>query len=129
MALLALLDSVPSSYLISHAPPSPAEIRDYFREHLTGLVDADEHETSLENAVSVIVNHTTLMPGFASPTYRGDALFFNAVPNPKGSFTNLWRPHITGIIQAYDIPSAHGDMYLPEPAADICRIINRKLAG
>jgi thioesterase domain-containing protein/acyl carrier protein len=127
VALLALLDSVPSDYLISHALPNPTEIRDYLREHLTGLVDADEYETSLENAVSVILNHVALMPEFASPTYHGDALFFNAVPNSEGSFANLWRPHITGVIQAYDIPTAHKDMYLPEPAAGICRIINRKL--
>ncbi|MGC0419054.1 amino acid adenylation domain-containing protein [Embleya sp. AB8] len=126
--LLALLDSVPGSRLASETPPTTAEIRDYFAEHLTGLAGRDD-EAFLEQAVAVVANYTALMPGFDSPVYRGDMLFFGAVPNPEGSFADLWRAHVQGAVRRYDVRGAHEELYLPGPAAEICRIIRRELAG
>jgi amino acid adenylation domain-containing protein len=129
VALLALLDSVPSSYLAEHAPPTGTEIRDYYAEHLADPVGADDSTSFVERAVSIGINYTTLMRGFTAPCYRGDALFFNAVPKPEGSFAELWRPYIRGAVHQYDIDSAHEDMYLPRPAAEICQVISDELAG
>ncbi len=129
VGLLALLDSVPGGYLANHAPPTPAEIREYFHEHLAGVAGDADYESFLDNAVSVIVNHTNLIPEFTSPTYDGDALYFAAVPNEDVDQDGLWRPHILGAIERYDIVSAHEDMYLPGPAAEICRIISHRLAA
>ncbi|MFC0435417.1 non-ribosomal peptide synthetase [Kutzneria buriramensis] len=129
VGLLALLDSVPSTYLNSIAPPTPTEIREYFEEHFTSLVGADEYESFVANAVAVVVNQTSLMPGFTSPVFDGDALFFAAAPNAGDDYAELWRPHVRGAIRRHDIRSAHGDMYLPGPAAEIFQAINRELTG
>ncbi|MFE6158654.1 amino acid adenylation domain-containing protein [Streptomyces sp. NPDC056486] len=129
VALLALLDSVPSSYLAGRPLPTETEFRDYFAEHLTSLVGADDYESFVDNAVAIGVNYTALMPEFAVPAYRGDALLFNAVPKPEGSYADLWRPYILGTLRRHDIHSAHEDLYLPGPAAEICNIISQELAG
>ncbi|MGW2817874.1 amino acid adenylation domain-containing protein [Streptomyces sp. NPDC001415] len=129
VALLALLDSAPGSHLREQAPPTATEIREYFTEHLTGVSGTADGEEFLTNAVSVIVNHTMLMPEFHQPVFRGDAVFFNAVPKPEGTFAGLWRPYIRGTVHEHDIDSAHGDMYLPGPAAEICRIIGESTRG
>jgi thioesterase domain-containing protein len=129
VALLAMLDSAPSSHLASQSPPSAAEFREYFHDHLTSVAGVDDKESFVENAVSVILNHTALTADFTSPVFDGDVLFFRAVPAAQPSYTELWRPHIRGGIRAYDIATTHADMYLPGPAAEICRVISGELAA
>jgi amino acid adenylation domain-containing protein/non-ribosomal peptide synthase protein (TIGR01720 family) len=128
VALLVLLDTTPSGHLLELGLPTPAMIRSYFAEHLTGVAGADGYESFLDSAVSVIVNHTKLIQSFTSPVYRGNALLFNAVPKPEGSLAGLWRPHILGTIREHDIDCVHEDMYLPGPAAEICQIISSELS-
>jgi hypothetical protein len=89
----------------------------------------EEYDDFVANAVSVLTNQTRLAVDFASPVYRGDVLFFRAVPNPEVSYPELWRPHVLGDIHVHDIESTHEDMYLPGPAAEICAVIRRQLAG
>ena len=127
VALLALLDSAPSRYLLDQGPPTPETIRAYFTDRLPVPGPDRDHESFLENAVSVVVRHTELMREFTSPVHDGEAVFFNAVPRAGEGFAGLWRPHIRGAIQQYDIESAHEDLYLPGPAAEICRIITNHL--
>ncbi|WP_190086237.1 non-ribosomal peptide synthetase, partial [Streptomyces longisporoflavus] len=127
VALLALLDSVPGTFFEHYEPPHADDIRAYFGEHLISPAGAGDQETFVDNAVSVIVGHTTMLRSFTSPIYRGDALFFNATAEGNGSYADLWRSHITGAIKEHDIDSTHQDMYLPAPADDICREINRAL--
>lgn len=128
VGVLALLDSVPSSYLAGRPLPTETEFRDYFAEHLTSLVGADDYESFVDNAVSIGVNYTTRVPEFVVPVYSGDALLFNAVPKPEGSYADLWRPYILGALHQHDIHSAHEDLYLPGPATEICKIISQELA-
>ncbi|GLF99153.1 non-ribosomal peptide synthetase [Streptomyces yaizuensis] len=129
VALLALLDSVPSSLLADRAAPTEAEIRAYFARHLAGSAGSADHEALVDRAVAVGLNYTRIMRGSGVPEYDGDALFFNAVPKPEGSFADLWRPHIRGEVREYDIHSSHEDLYLPRQAAAICSIICQELAG
>jgi thioesterase domain-containing protein len=132
VALLALLDSVPSGPLVGLGLPTAEAVRDYFADHLVALADPGDEEAFVDNAVTVIVNHTRLMPDFTSPVYRGDVLFFNAVAGqstPEESYADLWRGHVEGAVQRYDVPGLHEDLYLPGPAAEISRIIGRHLAG
>ncbi|MFE2179015.1 amino acid adenylation domain-containing protein [Streptomyces sp. NPDC059455] len=128
VGLLALLDSAPSGHLAALGAPTAAAVRDYFAERLVTLAGTDD-EAFVDNAVSVVVNFTRLMADFDSPVYRGDALLFNAVPKPEGSFAELWGPHISGSLRQYDIEGPHEDLYLPGPATEICRIIGRHLGG
>jgi thioesterase domain-containing protein len=129
VALLALIDSAPGSHLVRELAPSTELIREYFRDHFTQVAAAADYESFVANAVAVIVNQTTMAADFTSPVYRGDALFFRAVPNPEVSYPELWRPYIHGDIEQYDIDSTHEDMYLPGPADEICGIVRRQLAA
>ncbi|MFF5483204.1 amino acid adenylation domain-containing protein [Streptomyces sp. NPDC012935] len=129
VGLLALLDSVPSDHLASHAPPAESDVRDYFAAHLAGSKDTADHRGFIDRAVGAGLNFVALMRQYAAPVYRGDALFFNAVPKPEGSFADLWQPYIQGAVHRHDIHSAHEDMYLPRPATEICTLISQDLAG
>ncbi|RDI25353.1 non-ribosomal peptide synthetase [Lentzea flaviverrucosa] len=122
VALLALFDSVPSDYLRSHTPPSAEEIHEHLREHMT--VD---QAPLLDGAVAVIQHHTKLMEDFHSPVFDGDVLFFNAMQGQDGPFSDLWVPLTTGSVWRHDIRCAHGDMYLPGPADEICRVLREHL--
>nr|APD72040.1 non-ribosomal peptide synthetase 6 [Streptomyces sp.] len=128
VGLLALLDSVPSDHLAAHAAPVESEVRDYFAVHLAGSEEAGDHQGFIDRAVEVGLHFVALMREYVAPVYRGDALFFNAVPKPNGLFTNLWQPYIQGTVHRHDIHSAHEDMYLPRPAAAICTLISQELA-
>ncbi|MEV7618363.1 amino acid adenylation domain-containing protein [Streptomyces sp. NPDC089799] len=129
IAQLVMLDSVPSDYLVTQASPTAAALREYFQEQLTGVAGTEDGESFLDNAVRVILNHTSLTPGFNSPVFHGDALFFNAVPNPEARYGDLWKPYITGAIKQFDIETTHHEMVLPEPAAEICRIVGREISA
>jgi pimeloyl-ACP methyl ester carboxylesterase len=112
VAFLALLDSVPSVNLAEEQPPDAAGFREYFRQALPVGAGGDDHDAFVENAVSIVTDQAVLMSGFPAPTYRGDVLVFRAVPEARWSITELWRPY---------------DMYLPEPAAKICRVMSEVL--
>ncbi|MFI2782761.1 amino acid adenylation domain-containing protein [Streptomyces sp. ALB3] len=129
VAVLALMDSVPSSYLVTQAPPTPSALREYFRAQLTGGAGSDDYESFLDRAVQVVVNHTSLTPGFQSPVHHGDALFFNAVPNEDATYGDLWAPYITGTVKQFDVRSTHHDLINAGPAAEICAVIGRELSA
>jgi thioesterase domain-containing protein len=127
VALVAILDSAPGNHLTNQGPPTAAAIREYFEDHLTGATGDADHEAFVAGAVSVILNHTALLSGFVSPVYHGDVLFFNAMLKPEKSFAELWEPYVDGEIRQHNIHSVHEDLYLPGPAAEICRAISRTL--
>ncbi|WP_331765212.1 amino acid adenylation domain-containing protein (plasmid) [Streptomyces sp. NBC_01384] len=129
VAFLAMLDCVPGYYLATQPAPTPSALRQYFQEHLTSVVGSHDYESFLDNAVRIIVNHTSLAPGFTSPVFHGDAVFFNAVPNPDETYGDLWKPYVTGTVKQYDIESTHHDLINAEPAAEICRIIGQEIAA
>ncbi|RDI25336.1 non-ribosomal peptide synthetase [Lentzea flaviverrucosa] len=127
VGLLAVLDSAPARYLTGESAPTPHEVREWFAEHLTTAGANTGTESFVDNAVTVIGNHVRLMPAFTSPVYDGDIVFFNAVPNTHGSYGPLWEPYTTGEIRERDIASAHGEMYRPRPAAEICQVLCEEL--
>ncbi|MDK9500874.1 amino acid adenylation domain-containing protein [Streptomyces katrae] len=129
VGLVALLDSVPSSSLAGRPLPTEAEFRDYFAQHLTGAVGADDYESLVETAVRIGLNYTALMPGFPVPAFDSDVLLFDAVPKPEGTYAPLWAPHVGGTVRRHPVYAAHEDLYLPGPAAEICAVITRELAG
>jgi thioesterase domain-containing protein len=126
---LAMLDCVPGDYLATQPAPTASALRQYFQEHLTSVVGSHDYESFLDNAVRIIVNHTSLAPGFTSPVFHGDAVFFNAVPNPDATYGDMWKSYVTGTVRQYDIESTHHDLINAEPAAEICRIIGQEIAA
>ena len=79
-------------------------------------------------AAASAISPASLMPGFISPGYRGDALLFRATQAADMLSTELWRPYISGVVHLYDIDSTHEGLHLPEPLSEICTIISRVLA-
>nr|UKU09925.1 Luz2 [Actinomadura luzonensis] len=128
VALLGLLDCAPASYFTRHAPddPDPGQVREFFEKYMRHLDDMDEYDLIVETSASLMVEHTAIMKRFRSPVYRGTTLFFNALLNPE-DYTALWRPHVEGELRQHDIRCTHQEMYRPEHAAEICRIVNLAL--
>ncbi|WP_410660540.1 amino acid adenylation domain-containing protein [Amycolatopsis sp. lyj-112] len=129
VALLALLDAVPSSYFAQGEVLSVDEVRNLLGDYIGSLVGADEYEHLLQTSATVLVDHMTLLREFTSPVYRGDALFFNATKNEDDSYVGLWGPHITGDVEEYDVHVEHYDMCSSDSAAQISKAINAKLVS
>ncbi|MFC6085306.1 amino acid adenylation domain-containing protein [Sphaerisporangium aureirubrum] len=125
VALLAMLDSVPSDKLAEQGPPDAAAFREYFRRILPAGAGGDA--AFVENAVTVVTGHAALMAAYPPPVYRGDALVFRADTGSAGPLAALWRPHVTGTIREIGVQATHEDMYLPGPAAEIGGVITREL--
>ncbi|RFU37784.1 amino acid adenylation domain-containing protein, partial [Actinomadura logoneensis] len=143
VGLLALLDCAPAGDLVALGLPTERAVRDHFAEHLVTLAGPGDPDAFVAHAVSVIVNHARLMADYASPVFRGDVLLVNAVPDgadrggePDGTTgaggatsAARWRPHVRGEIRRHTVRGPHEDLYLPGPAAEICRIIGLHLTG
>ncbi|MGW9177637.1 thioesterase domain-containing protein, partial [Streptomyces decoyicus] len=129
VAMLALLDSVPSGAYAAHAEVRKDDVRGFLGAYVSHLAGTDQYDFLLDTASSIVVKHAAMMKDFTSPVFHGQALFFNATLNPDDSYAPQWGPHIVGDVQEHDVPCAHGDMYLPEYAAEICRTITRHLEG
>ncbi|MEV6908770.1 amino acid adenylation domain-containing protein [Amycolatopsis sp. NPDC051071] len=127
VALLALLDAVPSSYFAQGEVLGVDEVRNLLGDYIGGLVGADEYEHLLQTSATVLVDQMTLLREFSSPVYRGDALFFNATKNEDDSYAGLWGPHITGDVEEYDVHVEHHDLCSSDSAARISKAINAKL--
>ncbi|MEV7940334.1 amino acid adenylation domain-containing protein, partial [Kitasatospora sp. NPDC088264] len=128
--LLALLDPVPSTWFIGERTPDVSEVRDFFGDYIPLLTATpDAGGTSLvDRAAEIMVRHMAMLKEFEQPVFDGDVLFFTATLNPEGSHAGLWKPFVRGAVQEWPVHSRHVDMYLPGPAAQICRIVNQRLA-
>ncbi|WP_157882524.1 alpha/beta fold hydrolase, partial [Streptomyces silvensis] len=130
--LLALLDSVPSVWFARNSGENDlqlSEAREFLLDYLPdpgGDATADR-EALAENGAALMVDHVTMMRDYPAPQYRGDVLFFNATLNPDESYVSQWEPYIQGGITEFDIEATHFGLNSPEPAAEICKIINRHL--
>ncbi|HEX5113566.1 MAG TPA: amino acid adenylation domain-containing protein [Pseudonocardiaceae bacterium] len=125
VAVLAMLDSVPAAGFAGRTPPA-AEFRDYFHRHLTGLAEAPDLESFVDNAVRVMRNLAAHMSTYTSPAYRGDALLFTAARDTGGD-AERWRPYVSGTVHRYEVDSTHEDLTAPGPAAEICRILGQSV--
>ncbi|MEX2971726.1 amino acid adenylation domain-containing protein [Streptomyces sp. C184] len=128
VGLLAMLDCAPADYFAQHAPENPDEsqVRHFFEKYMRHLADLEQYRFIVDTASSLMVDHTLIMKKFRSPVYRGKVLFFNALLNPE-DYVGLWQPYVRGEIEQCDIRCTHQEMYRPEHAAEICRIVNREL--
>jgi amino acid adenylation domain-containing protein len=128
VALLALLDCGPSSFLARH-DVSEADARADIEDYISRFANMGEHARLADTASAILTNNMALMKKFTSPVYEGDVVFFHAALDRRESWASLWQPHVLGSIDEYDIQSTHLDMNMPEAAAEICKIINHKLDG
>ncbi|MGA4839087.1 amino acid adenylation domain-containing protein [Streptomyces sp. G45] len=140
VALLGLLDCVPAEWFArdDHQELDMDEVYAVLHEHLPSLAPegpaagADgtgdgERATLVQNSAAIAVRHTALMAHYTQPVFHGDAVFFNATLNPDDSYAPMWAAYIDGTVEEHDIHSTHMGMYLPRPAAEICRILGGHL--
>ncbi|MFD0415214.1 amino acid adenylation domain-containing protein [Streptomyces sp. NPDC127108] len=137
VALLGLLDCVPAEWFArNNTSLEMAEVEDVLAGYIphTGPEgdgeDGDgggERNSLVKNASVIAVRHTDMMMEYTQPKYRGDAVFFNATLNPDETYAPQWAAYIDGTVEEHDIHSTHMGMYLPRPAAEICRILSRHL--
>ncbi len=137
VALVAILDAAPASYFSELESFEEDMIRPFlagYMEHLQGM---DGYDLLIDTAASIFVKHVEQMQQYTSPPYLGDVLFFNALLDLETrdlreldeEMDARWHPYIDGKIERVDIACAHNEMYWPRNAAEISRVLNRKLRG
>ncbi|WP_229910109.1 thioesterase domain-containing protein, partial [Streptomyces flavofungini] len=138
VALLGLLDCVPAEWFArNHTSLETAEVADVLAGYIPhtapkGGDPADgaedgERNSLVRNASAIAVRHTDMMRAYTQPTYRGDAVFFNATLNPDETYAPQWAAYIEGTVAEHDVHATHLGMCRPRPAAEICRVLSRHL--
>ncbi|MFJ5779589.1 amino acid adenylation domain-containing protein [Streptomyces sp. NPDC093094] len=128
VALLAVLDAQPGSGFRQLAGWKPETYRQEIEEQFSQYLNTRTMDEFLDNMARVGANNMCVMAEFESPVYRGDVLFFNAAADKDESWAPLWRPHVLGSVESYDVHATHDDFHMPGPVADIFEVIDRKLA-
>ncbi|MCG1056026.1 amino acid adenylation domain-containing protein, partial [Mycetohabitans sp. B5] len=132
VALLALLDSLPGSYLVDSKGEVDqamvnAALADHYGDEFIGAMSND----FLKNALEIAKNNPRLLKEFSPSTYSGDAVFFRATLADAEvdvlASPDVWRSYILGNIEVYDVHCSHGEMLRQEPAKVIGEILARKL--
>ncbi|MFJ9715314.1 amino acid adenylation domain-containing protein [Streptomyces sp. NPDC101213] len=129
VALVAVLDSQPGGHGFTeiHAGKTRSDYRAELEEYFGQYVGTDDRQHFLDAMARVLTNNTTLMMDFESPVYRGDVLFFSATLQDQ-SYAHLWRPYVLGSIEVHDVRATHHEMNMPEPVAEVMKVVNSKLA-
>ncbi|MEU3528232.1 amino acid adenylation domain-containing protein, partial [Streptomyces sp. NPDC038707] len=130
VGLLGLLDCAPSTYFHEAEVPPQQDVESVLGEYVGALAGPDGAQAVVRTAAVAWTNHMELLRGFTSPAYSGDALFFKATLSTDGTYAGddgNWRQHIAGNIEVYGIEADHAAMCDPAPAAEISRVVNRKL--
>lgn len=88
-------------------------------------------ERNVAAVTSVLANYDRLGRTFTASVFDGDLLFFEATPAPGATsrVSSRWQPWVTGTVEAHAVAASHHAMMQPEPLADICRLVARRLAA
>ncbi|MES9526091.1 alpha/beta fold hydrolase, partial [Streptomyces capoamus] len=127
VALLALLDCVPSSGFHGVTEFDQAAARASIADYLSDFLNVDEQDRFLDRAAEVLANNMAIVKEFEQPVYRGDVLFFHAAKKDEESWAALWEPHVEGAIEQFDVPATHLEMNMPAPAAAVCAVLKDRL--
>ncbi|WP_190140024.1 non-ribosomal peptide synthetase, partial [Streptomyces longispororuber] len=129
--VVGILDAVPSDWFAEHREAvllDRSQAREFLDGYLPGDQDGEERRSVIENGSALMVRHVRMVGEYAQPTYRGTVLFFRATRS-TGPEARLWAPYVEGDVLAYDIDATHYGLTAPEPAAEICAVVNRHLRG
>lgn len=136
VALLALLDCVPTSHFARFDAPDEALVQEFLANHMGYLSGMGEYPFLVRTASSILVDHTVLMQHYSSPVFHGDLVFFNALLDPETrdkrelevEFDVLWQEYTHGRVWRIDLDCTHQEMYWSDNAAEISRHINILIA-
>ncbi|MFD9073347.1 hypothetical protein [Streptomyces lasiicapitis] len=125
--MIALLDAASAGWFTERGEVvSRAEARAALAGYLPGDENDPGRTALVENGATLATEHVRLIGHFTQPVYRGTALFFNATDSPEAEAA-FWAPYVDGDVRAYDIHATHIGLTSPEPAAEICAVIDRFL--
>ncbi|HEY5856461.1 MAG TPA: amino acid adenylation domain-containing protein, partial [Aldersonia sp.] len=120
------MDNVPSNALVRK------EIRAWIRRRYGDVADSAEYETFLDTAFRIFKNDVDIMTRHTMPVFHGDALLLRATISPvhkpsAEALPETWAEFVRGRIVARDINSTHMDLDLPEPAAEVGKVLHEYL--
>ncbi|MEW1614270.1 MULTISPECIES: amino acid adenylation domain-containing protein, partial [unclassified Streptomyces] len=130
VGLLGLLDCAPADYFDDAEMLPQQDVEHILEDYIGHMVGADEYRRVLETSARALMTHVAILRKYTSPVYAGDAVFFRASLNPDDLYAgdaSHWLPYISGSVEEVDIETGHPQMCDAGPAAEISRIINRKL--
>ncbi|MEU1127860.1 amino acid adenylation domain-containing protein, partial [Streptomyces sp. NPDC005899] len=131
VGLLGLLDCAPADYFDDAEMLPQQDVENILEDYVGHMVGAQEYRRVLETSARALMTHVAILQKYTSPAYAGDAVFFRASLNPDDLYAgdaSHWLPYISGTVEEIDIETGHPQMCDAGPAAEISRIINRKLA-
>ncbi|GAA2736233.1 amino acid adenylation domain-containing protein [Actinocorallia aurantiaca] len=104
--------------------PAVARVLRHRDPVLTAFTDAEAAAL-----VEAAAHHAHLMCAHRPRVFTGDLLFFTAVENQGGNppAHDLWNPHLRGEVIDHPIGSPHLRMTDPQPIAQICAVLSRRL--
>ncbi|MEU9206022.1 amino acid adenylation domain-containing protein, partial [Streptomyces sp. NPDC048332] len=132
VGLLGLLDCAPADYFDDAEMLPQQDVEHILEDYIGHMVGADEYRRVLETSARALMTHVAILQKYTSPPYAGDAVFFRASLNPDDLYAgdaSHWLPYISGSVEQVDIETGHPQMCDAGPAAEISRIINRKLGA
>ncbi|WP_069162716.1 non-ribosomal peptide synthetase [Nocardia altamirensis] len=139
VAFLGIMDSKPPVAAADEPDISEeqamAGIRDWAASRFGEQLESPVIQNLVQQATKVLINNSTLLDGYTSPFYDGDATLFaaavdedgNRTPDAKDDLVQAWRPHITGRIDVLEVDCSHGDFDRPEMMHRIGRFLSSLL--
>ncbi|WP_107655971.1 non-ribosomal peptide synthetase [Nocardia suismassiliense] len=139
VGFLGLLDPQPAQ--ASDAPPEidQDEMKEAFTSWMSDRLGDQLAESQVadltERLSRMITNNIELYYRYDSPFFAGDATIFCATVDADGNsiaaatdrLTQLWRPHLGGVIQTFEVAHPHADFDRDEPMASIGRTMQSLL--
>ncbi|WP_024802857.1 non-ribosomal peptide synthase/polyketide synthase [Nocardia sp. BMG51109] len=139
VGFLGVVDSKPP--VRSDAPPDVSEeqamagLREWAADRFGEQLESPVVQNLVRQATRILINNSTLLDGYTSPFYDGDATVFGAtldteghrIADPENDLEQAWRPHIGGRIDFFEVDCAHGDFDRPENMNLVGRILNNLL--
>ncbi|WP_147137132.1 non-ribosomal peptide synthetase [Nocardia ninae] len=139
VGFLGLLDPQPAQS--SDAPPEidQDEMKEAFTswmsDRLGDQLAASQVAELTERLARMITNNIGLYHRYDSPFFSGDATIFCATVDADGNsiaaatehLTQLWRPHLGGVIETFEVAHPHADFDRDEPMAAIGRTMKTLL--
>ncbi|MFI5776140.1 non-ribosomal peptide synthase/polyketide synthase [Nocardia sp. NPDC051570] len=135
--------------IVDSKPPMPSDdqpdvseddalagVRDWAADRFGEQLESPVIQELVRQATKVLINNSTLLDGYTSPYYDGDATIVCAaldtdgsrIIDPEEELRHAWRAHIGGRMDVFAVDCAHSDFDRPENMNLVGRMLNLLLA-
>jgi nonribosomal peptide synthetase DhbF len=125
--LLGLVDGDEDA--VGDGPVTVARILEVLRDHGGSLATLNERQVTA--MVETRINNIRLTPDFKPRLLEGDMLLFTFTASRDGDAASpdLWKPYVTGEIEAHSVVSGHDELMQPGALAQFMPIVMARLRG